>query len=222
MKQKHLMKKLGKIMRNSSKLKAYTFIEVLISMVILSSLFFLLIQTILTLYKSNQFVSTLNSVTLQVTNAEHILDRLLISTDPKSVECNIGNIDLNGDGNQDDQLVKFKTVFNNVEYLLVYEHDVVIPYRINATYNRLALYKLNPTTNAYEMFLVLTDPAVSFNNITADCSPVTEDKLQSVYFTTVTLRGSVDSLATYLFIPNMADVPIVKEYPFYKTSLIIN
>lgn len=213
-------------MRKIGFLKGYTFIEVLVSITILSSLFLLLMQVILSLYKSNQYITTLNAVTIQDAQIEHILKKMLISADPKSIDCspNLTDEDMNGDGHIDKKLVEFKTIYNQTRYLLVEELNAQVPYKLNETYNRLALYKYNDSSHSYEKFITLTDPVVDINNLTVNCTPLpaVEDKLQNVWFTTITLNMTFDSIQTYLFIPGLMNTKIVTNYPFFMSTLIIN
>lgn len=215
---------LKKIWRNT--LSAYTFIEVLISISILSSLFLLLMHVILSLYRANQYITTLNNVTIQASQMHHILEKLLVSAEPRSVECHpsLPHSDMNGDGHSDIGLLKFSTIYNEQKYLLVQERNVPVPYRNNESYTLLSLYKYNKNTNKYERFIILFDPVINVKNVQIQCNPAPaqEDKLQNVWFTTVTLSLEIDSLNTYLFIPGLADTKIVTNYPFFLSTLVIN
>ena len=220
------MKELFKI-NFKENIKAYTLIEVLISITILSALFLVLGQTILTIYKANQYISTLNTINTESSIALHIIKKVLISASPESVECNPsapdGIQDINNDGQNDKFLLKFRTVDGKNEFLLVLHQNEVVPYSMgNMHYNKLVLYKYNDNHNKFEEYVSLTNPDVTFNQINVECSPLTNDTLSNISFISVTFNGSLDSLNKYLFIPKLNGQHIIKSYPFYTNVLIQN
>ncbi len=220
------MKELFKI-KFKEKIKAYTLIEVLISITILSALFLVLGQTILTIYKANQYISTLNTINTESSIALHIIKKVLISASPESVKCDPpapgGKQDINNDGQNDKFLLKFRTVDGKNEYLLVLHKNEVVPYSMgNMHYNKLVLYKYNNEHHRFEEYVSLTNPDVTFNNIDVECSSLTNDTISNISFVSVTFRGSLDSLNKYLFIPKLNGQHIVKDYPIYTNVLIQN
>jgi len=213
-----------KMSKNRKKrgIQAFTYIEVLISLSVISFLFIVLIQTILAIYKSNQYISTVNKSLSETHYFTTLISNLIVSSQPASIDCTREFADFNSDGNADVTLVTFTTVFDQNEYKIVLLRTMQIPFKRNATYNALGLYRLNTTNNDYELLAVLTNPTVNIKQVTVTCSNLIEDRRQNAYIRSVTLQGKLDSTATYLFAPNMANTPIVQDLTFYDTFLSIN
>ncbi len=171
--------------------KAYTYIEILISLIIVSIIMGYILNVLMILYKINLRINTMNSLSSQVVYMQGYLRQLFTEAKADSINCTPQNIDVNNDGEQDVLLVQFTTLPpTSKDYAVAWVKNI----RINGGARQYsAIYVLEHNGVTFVPVVTLTQRDFNLLNFNVSCSNVIENAVTGRTYRSITFSGTAES-----------------------------
>jgi len=205
------------------KIKATTFIEIVIGLGIISFIFIIIIDILFRIYRANTFVAVMTSVNGELTFMEGSVSNLLKNAQVSSITCPASTIDANSDGHNDKLLIEFTTLRpDNQQFRLIQLNNLTNPITGNP-YNTIALYKYDETADNFVLYTIFTDPDITVTSSDVFCTDTTEAPEQGVNLRSITLTTTWSSILTKNVVFGLGEnTPIVEDTYSYISVLVAN
>ena len=211
------------LLKVKQKTKGMTFIEVLISLMIVTMIIMTTVDIIFTIYKANILVSAMLGIDSEATYVKGMLESMLGGALPNSLDCTVTtNQDFNGDNINDDKLIGFSTL-DNRQYYVVRLRNLQNPQMSTTIYNPLVLVGFDPNTNTYQLLNMLTSPIINVREYKVRCSNLIDVPEKGYQIRSVNIDFTFDSTLKQNNVFGKGDnTPIVGDYKTIVSKAVIN
>lgn len=186
------------------KLSAYTIIETVISLALISMALMAMFNAMNYIYRANIFIDDRIAIRDQMTFVIRYLEERLRNANPSAIYLNSGN-----------SILSWHAVGQNTIYELLWQKNLDHPYFANKKYSRLVLRQSDDNGKTYRE-TVLTYPGLNVVNVEVSLGEPYYDKITMLTYRTITIHFVLESTR------NFGKQPLVRNVNKYLNILVVN